>query len=304
MNDVSQLIVDDFEDAEPAFDGSTEIDHGLSSIAWRQYDADVKKAAGFTPAPMSKQFDNNGYFFGCIDPEVAEKAFSSVIRSRRTPLINDDHDPAYITYAFPSDSLNDTNRASAFRQFDAQARWAIEDALDSLKDDVAACLGTPWKTVTVRAWSTRPASAAKGGYGWHSDGYIPELYKILLYLTPLSPETGSIEIRSGGKTVRRRYDRRGAYALFDNTRRVHRGVAGSLHERVVVDATICRSVKFDIRLRSPGQNSHWPKYPWVDEIYRCSASDLHKIDAARGALPTLYAPVEKPKGGFARLLSR
>ena len=268
-------------------------DFGDTSLAWRMYDSAVRKVAG-EQTEVSRAFDRDGVFFGHLDPGLAGRAYASIHASVKEPLINRDFAPGFVTHDFSADVLNELNRSSSFRVFNLQSAWDLQDCLDCMRDDVASALGSPWRILNVRAWTTKPESRPEGPYNWHSDGYVPEIFKVLLYLTPLSRENGMVEFNIRGEIKRMLSGSRGAWALFKNSEIIHRGVPGTEHERLLVDITLCRSAAFDLRARFPGQNSHWPTFPWIDAT-GCANSDLERASRGTAAFPMVSKLRVRPK---------
>ncbi len=190
--------------------------------------------------------------------------------------MNRDFAPGFYTCELLPEVIAEVNRASSYRVFNAQSSWALQDALDAMRDEVAAALGTPWKILGVHACTTPPKAQPTGMYAWHSDGFAPEIFKILLYLTPMSPQNGYIEFRLDERTKRVKSSRGGLWVLLDTTSVIHRGVPGTELERMLVDITICRAADFDLRARYPGLNSHWPLFPWT-EATGCLNLELQRI---------------------------
>ena len=273
---ICEYYLEEIVEPEPAFEDTRNIDRGEISCAWRTYDACVRKAID-KETPESREFDYTRVHVGHpIDAELADKLFALIHACGSEPLINRDFAPGFQTCDFPPEVIAESNRGCSNRVFDLQSSWAIQDALDEMRDEVAAALGTPWKTINVRAWTTPPEAHPKGPYAWHSDGYVPEIFKVLLYLTPMSPENGYVEVRIDGRTKRPKSSRGGLWVLIDPTSVIHRGVPGTERERMLVDITICRSTAFDLRARYPGQNAHWPRFPWT-EATGCSNIELQRI---------------------------
>jgi len=53
---------------------------------------------------------------------------------------------------------------------------------------------SPFCFVNVRAWKTLPNSELFGPNTLHTDGFYPGHLKVMLYLTPLSKESGSLQV--------------------------------------------------------------------------------------------------------------
>jgi hypothetical protein len=299
---ICEYDIEEIVEPEPAFEDSRNIDRGEIPSGWRAHDAYVRKAVG-KETPESREFDRTRVHVGRpVDSELADRLFALIHACESEPLMNRDFAPGFQTCDFPPEVLAEANRGSSFRVFDLQSSWAIQDAFDEMRDEVAAALGTPWKIINVRAWTTPPEAQPKGPYAWHSDGYVPEIFKILLYLTPMSPENGYVEVRIDGRTKRPKSSRGGLWVLIDPTSVIHRGVSGTERERMLVDITICRSTAFDLRARYPGENSHWPSFPWT-EATGCSNLELQRIaEGSKSTLAPFYRTDSKGRRGVLNFL--
>ena len=273
---IREYDVEEIVEPEPPVDAALKLDRGEISSAWRAHDSYVRKAVG-KETPESCEFDRTRVHVGRpIDPELADRLLALIHACESEPLMNGDFAPGFQTWEPSPEMLAELNRGSSLRVFNAKSSWAIQDALDAMRDEVAAALGTPWKIIGVKAWTTKPKAEARGMYAWHSDGFVPEIFKILLYLTPMSLQNGYVEVRVDGRTKRLKSSRGGVWALLDPTSVTHRGVPGTERERMLVEITICRSAAFDLRARYTGQNSFYPSFPWT-EATGCSNLELQRI---------------------------
>jgi hypothetical protein len=280
-------MIDERHNSKMDYEGNLIVDHGDSTTAWKAYDSYVRKIAA-VDSPAAKAFSDKGIYFGQISYELAERASKIIRSSEQETFISTDFTPGFVTFDFPVEYVNDANRASIYPVIDARSAWVIGDVLDEIKQEVADCLGSPWKTLNTRAWGTRPKAEPMGPYGWHSDGFLSEIFKAIVYLTPLTQEYGVFEFKVGEQAVQHRSELPGSWALFKNTEIIHRGVPGTVYERLAIEITLCRSAAFDIRGRYPGQNSHWPSFPWIDTLEECSNIDAQYIADVALKCPQIF----------------
>ncbi len=277
--------------------GNPVIDHGDFTTAWQAYDSYVRKLAA-VDSPAAKAFSEKGIYSGQISHELAERASKIIRSSEQETFISADFTPGFVTSDFPDEYVNGVNRATVYPVIDARSAWVIGDILDEIKEEVADCLGSPWRTLYTRAWGTRPKAEPMGPYGWHSDGFLNEIFKAIVYLTPFTQEYGGFEFKVGGETVQNRSERPGSWTLFKNTEIIHRGVPGTINERLVIEITLCRAAAFDIRGRYAGQNSHWPSFPWIDTLEGCSNADLQYVANIALKCPQIIPASFKKHGDF------
>ena len=157
---------------------------------WRTYELVLGESQkrGDPRLPHAAKFEREGYHFGRLKIELALKAAGLLWNCKRQFLRATDFTPGFAYAGFSPDKIQAINRGSYFRSFDARSSWVMADILDFLKDEVSECLASPWKILNIRAWSTPPQTVAFGMYDWHTDGFVEQIFKIMLYLTPLTDE--------------------------------------------------------------------------------------------------------------------
>ena len=70
----------------------------------------------------------------------------------------------------------------------------LNSIFERIKLNVASQLGSPWKVLMVRIWTTDSKAKPQHMYGWHTDGMPHEIFKIMLYFNPLNDKNGTLEI--------------------------------------------------------------------------------------------------------------
>jgi len=110
-----------------------------------------------------------------------------------------------------------------------------------IRDLFSADVGSPFVIVNSRMWKTHPASEAFGPNDFHTDGFYPGHLKVMIYITPLSLESGYFEYKDGSIIRRLVNLPAGAAVLFKNSDIVHRGVPGTLNPRICVEITLMRA---------------------------------------------------------------
>src|SRR5262249_53306622 len=127
-------------------------------------------------------------------------------------------------------------------------------------------LGAPWRVIAAKCWTTPPGKPPVDMYGWHGDAWVEELFKIMIYLTPMTRRSGGLEIFSYGKEIFLESPDPGKWVLFRNSDLLLRGVPGTDSVRAVIEISLSRALAYDLRLRFPGLNPNWPELPWVDAL--------------------------------------
>lgn len=262
----------------------------ISARAWRDYDCQVqRRSSGEFSTGLSAEFDSRGVHFGQLDLSLAMTAATALEQSKCIFFNAGDFTPGFVTYDYSAEIVDGLNRTSVYRKLGARETWIIADVLDAMRQEVAQCLGTPWRTINVRAWSTLAQAELMGPYSWHDDGFVEQIFKIMIYLTPLSPESGGVEFQLDGAVIRHASASPGAWALFKNSTVKHRGVPGNCIDRMAVEVTICRSPNFETRPRYPGLNAHWPMFPRVEAVDGCCGEAARKVATDAVPLPRDWA---------------
>jgi len=134
---------------------------------------------------------------------------------------------------------------------------------ETLAAPVAACLGTRWRVLNVRAWKTRPGAEVMGPNAWHRDGFPRFALKLMIYLTGANEEIGTTEIELEDGSRQTICGPEGTWLLFQNGDLRHRGIAPLKGERVLVEITLGPSLRFNASPVFAGLNSAYPYHPWA-----------------------------------------
>jgi hypothetical protein len=244
---------------------------------WRMYDVYVRKAASRNRyGTDAVKFRRQGYAVGNLSPELALRLREAVMVAPIVQYSSAERLRGFHSSGYDSKSDLAVNNHSQFRLLDSAGQNLLGEALAQMRDDVASCLGSPWRILAAKSWTTPPGKSSTDMYGWHGDAWIEELFKIMIYLTPMTRKTGGLEILCNGKEIFLESLEPGKWVLFRNSDLLHRGVPGTDSVRAVVEITLARALAHDLRLRFPGLNAHWPELPWVDAL----VGNLETITAA------------------------
>jgi hypothetical protein len=228
---------------------------------WRKYDRLVRKARG------EKEFRRLGYKIGHLSEGLAAQMqqtmmMAPIIRYSSAEQIN-----GFVGQAYDEGIDESINDNSQFRRLDPAGEALVEKAIAELRNEVAACLGSPWRIFAIKSWTTPPKnSAATYMYGWHGDSWPEELFKIMIYWTPMSRETGGLEVYLKGQEIFLQSPSPGTWVLFRNSDVLHRGIAGNKSVRMATEISLCRASTFDLRLRFVGVVANYPEFPWIDPL--------------------------------------
>lgn len=128
----------------------------------------------------------------------------------------------------------------------------VKSLHDELRKMFGAYIGSPFVFVNTRIWRTEPGSPEFGPNDFHTDGFEPGHMKIMVYVTPLSRESGYFEVKDTDGVIYELIDEPSGVAIcFSNSDVEHRGVPGVVSERISIEVTLMRTL-VDGEQRWPG----------------------------------------------------
>jgi len=117
---------------------------------------------------------------------------------------------------------------------------------EELSVKIKSFVKSPFCFVNVRAWKTLPNSELFGPNTLHTDGFYPGHLKVMLYLTPLSKESGALQV--GQELI---IDKpAGTAVIFKNSDVIHSGIPGKSEERISIEITIFRSFIYQFQFHN------------------------------------------------------
>jgi hypothetical protein len=248
---------------------------------WHRYDSHIRQIRALDRGnAKAASFHKQSYALGVLPPPLATALHKAVLASQIVPFASNQSAPGFVVSNYDPETDATANRLSRFRALSEIAQALVEQALSEIRDDVASHLETPWRVLGVKSWSTAVGEPQIGMNAWHADEYIAEIFKIMIYVTPMSRQSGTLELRSGGKDFILASPDFGTWVLFRNSDLLHRGVPGSDSERVVIEITLSRALEFDLRPRFPAASVNWPEFPWFNVLGGSRVSGSPLISAA------------------------
>jgi hypothetical protein len=242
---------------------------------WRMYDAYVLKAASQKGGDRdAANFRRHGYALGLLTRALALQLQKTTMTAPIMQYSSAEQLLGFTSSIYDSKSDAAVNSHSQFRELGPVGQTLLGKALLQMRDEIASFLGSPWRVVAVKCWTTPPGEPPVDMYGWHGDDWVGELFKIMIYLTPMTRQSGSLEIFSDGKAIFIESLDPGKWVLFRNSDLLHRGVPGTDTTRAVIEISLCRALVFDLRLRFPGLNAYMPELPWVDALEECHETNI------------------------------
>jgi hypothetical protein len=129
---------------------------------------------------------------------------------------------------------------------------------------------SPLSVINTRAWSSMPRAEKIGPFSFHTDGFSPGHLKCMVYLTPMSRDFGTFEIK-GNKPLE---NPAGTVIIFRNSDLLHRGVPGERMERISIEVTLMRTL-VQLGQNHPG-HANGRHYRGATEPYLRRALNLFK----------------------------
>ena len=104
-------------------------------------------------------------------------------------------------------------------------------------------IGSPFVIVNSRMWITHPSSERFGPNDFHKDGFEPGHMKCMIYLQPLTFESGYFVFKDKTNQDFALINLpEGTAVLFKNSEITHSGIPGTLKPRISIEITIMRSL--------------------------------------------------------------
>jgi hypothetical protein len=213
---------------------------------------------------IADQFHKNQYFSGKLPTEIATDLAESFANGPTEKFGVMPTLPTTLISVLSDKMISEINTYHHYHRITAGQRWKIQDILEMLAEPVAANLGTPWRVLNCRAWST-PASDAVGAgpNDWHTDAEPLGVYKIMIYLTAIGGDQGGIDLRDASDHELRLVEEPGCWVLFYNSHLLHRGYAPTAPTacRRAIEVTICHWLTMQLEPVFLGQNGRHPITP-------------------------------------------
>ncbi|MDP2635437.1 MULTISPECIES: hypothetical protein [unclassified Pseudoalteromonas] len=242
------------------------IDSQLNNKIWDDYSLSCKKYASFKDDnDFSEQF-----YVSSVDPNFAYSLLDKLPK-KHVSVTKKDFTYGYVhNKSINEAELERTNQSVKYLIPDVSFKQLLNQTIVSIYDGIKVKLGSHWQIETSKIKVFNQSETPVGSESFHLDGYNKNIFKILLYLTPASLETGTTELLDSNNNVVTISGPSGTYLLFNNSKVTHKGIRGKNKNRVIIELTISRAMKKPnddkfIKLGSP--LSHYSKYPWTRRAY-------------------------------------
>ena len=204
----------------------------LGKLSWENYNWKVLRAHG--------QSDYmGGFYLEPFDFNFMVQSFDSA-RSIKLDLRNN---PYYLNTRLSSEMMLTLNTNNNYKEgldlipviefFDSKYRNKIQQVVKS-----------PYRVVNIRAWEMLPLSSSFGPSSFHTDGFKKSHLKVMIYLSELNSDTGSIQFKNEPPLEKTK----GFVLVFRNSDLVHSAIPGAKYDRKLIEITIQRTTR-DLSLK-------------------------------------------------------
>jgi len=211
---------------------------------------------------VDPDFTVQGFKQGILPKTLVSNFLKSLQTAKAKEFVLEDCVSGYLPNKLPH-SLVEALRCHTFFSLGSEQIEKFNSLINKLLNPITDCLGTPWRVVNTITQKT-PASVIEAGPNdWHLDAFPLNALKILIYLTGAGPEIGTTELELEDGSKKMVEGPPGTWLLFNNSELLHRGIAPTKGERIIIQLTIAPSLTHDLQPIFPGLNARHPLAPWL-----------------------------------------
>jgi hypothetical protein len=214
---------------------------------------------------LSSTFSAMPLMLGKLSPSTLANLQTAIFSAPVAEFNASDHAAGYVFNPDANAIARIFEGGYRFRRIDAPQLRAMGNMISELAPGITTHVGSGWKVINLKSWSVCSDTVQQGPNAWHLDGFPVGTFKLMVYLTPIGPATGTTEVRFADDSTRVLEGDAGTYLLFDPSVLWHRGVAPTDAgvERTHIEITIMRAPTTDLSLVEGGLNSAFPRLPWT-----------------------------------------
>lgn len=191
---------------------------------WKLYNQKIEKEFG-------KSESWGGFYLDPTDYNLLASAFDNA----KTIEIDLQNNPLYLTTAHGFQVLKKLNENNKYKD-GIDLELAIKFFNNKYKDEIKKTVKSPYRIVNIRAWEMQPLKDKFGPSQFHMDGFLPSHLKVMIYLTELNAETGTIQFEGLPPLEKTK----GFVLVFQNSNIVHAAIPGTNRPRKLIELTIQR----------------------------------------------------------------
>lgn len=244
-------------------------DTSTCNAVWEHYYKGL--ATVFGEQYRSSEIIRKGFVTGCLTADLTARLVRMVERADTIPFTSD-HSKENFAFSPSVEQYEDAiNTDHHHLKLTPAMLWQLNEVTQTLAPTIQNALGTPWRVLNTRIWNTPAVSTnveRKGSLAWHLDGMPRDMVKLLIYLTDLSTETGSVEWKISENETTTLKGPAGSWLLFQNSGVIHRGIPPikpGTH-RTMLEFTITPSASNNQTVVHGGNNARHPWRFWQTEL--------------------------------------
>ena len=204
----------------------------LDKLPWEIHNWKVVRVCG-------ESEPKGGFYLEPADLNFIIKNFDSA----KVIKIDSTNNPNYLNTELSSEVLLTLNTNNNYKNA-AEIAPVIEFFDSKYRSRITQIVKSPYRIVNIRAWEMLPLSTSFGPSSFHTDGFKKSHLKIMIYLSELNSETGSIQFKDELPLEKTE----GFVLVFQNSDLVHSAVPGTKYTRKLIEITIQRTAK-DLNLK-------------------------------------------------------
>ena len=241
----------------------------ICNDVWDQYYQELQSLYG--DRYLQSEIKTKGFVTGRLDADLTTR-LQDMVEPADTALFKaSDAKDAY-AYSPNVEAYEDTINADHHHYALTPAMlWQMNEITETFDPIIRKAIGTPWRVLNVRIWKTPaaiPETVHKGSLAWHDDGMPPDMLKLLIYLTDLSPETGMVEWKVSEDETATLQGPAGSWLLFQNSVVFHRGIPPTKPgtHRTLLEITLTPSAVNNTTVVHGGNNARHPWRFWQTDL--------------------------------------
>lgn len=141
--------------------------------------------------------------------------------------------PKYLTSKLSQESLLQLNKNNVYRNSQGLIS-AVNDFAKEYLEVLSNTIKSPFRIINIRAWETKTTATEFGPTKYHKDGFLDGHMKIMLYLSELSEDGGSIQFLNEEPIEAPA----GLVLVFSNSNLTHRAIPGKINDRKLIELTL------------------------------------------------------------------
>jgi len=220
---------------------------------------------------LKSEIKNNGFVTGQLDSDLTSRLIEMVEQANVIAFSAADSRADFAFSPNVSEYESAINSDHQYLDLTTTMLWQVNTLLTTMDPIIQNAIGTPWRALNVRVWKTTALAVGAetiGSLDWHDDGMPKDMLKLLVYLTDLSLETGSVEWKVSETETTHLIGPAGSWLLFQNSVVFHRGrppTEPGTH-RTLLEITLTPSAMNVPTIVRGGNNARHPWRYWQTDL--------------------------------------